>query len=181
MGLSKKNISAIGMGKVISESIMGFLQNTFHRVMDHLEVSYDQRTQAHDFEFFCGYLFIISFGLSERYDPPTLKIISNVVRDNIIKSYFNESEYYSTYVSAVDFRMNEYSKIVEEENDYTIFRTKFAFQLVKNILNIRDDKEFSKLGSDIILKGPIAVLIGVDSVQSLVSAIIDKFKVTSDF
>jgi len=47
MVLFKKNVSAIGMGQVISEAFMESFPNRFDRIMAHLGVSSDQYNQFH--------------------------------------------------------------------------------------------------------------------------------------
>jgi len=72
--------------------------------------------------------------------------------------------------------MNEYIEIFRQE-DASI---KFSLRFCKNILLIKDDNEFAKLGGT-WLEGSIIAFAEVASIHKLILDIIDKFKVTSDF
>lgn len=118
MALFRKNISAAGLGGVISDFLTkDFSSDGFDGLMSQLGVNSTEYNQMHAIEAMGGYLFQLWFALSKKgYESSVKTIIMDIVRENLLKSYFGESEDYRFILGHIIARINEYAEIFQKKS-----------------------------------------------------------------
>jgi hypothetical protein len=171
MALLKKKISAAGLADVITILALRDLPE-----LKEFGVNPDQLAEKDVVELYGGYLFYIWLALSKKYDSLSARLIMDLVREKLIKSYLDALDKQrpglSQGISISDrivTRINEYCEIFSEEGTGGDALLKFSIRFHQNFIGDKETDIQKILGFGIHLEIFHKVLVDL----------LNEFKVTS--